>query len=756
MSYSPGKVRNHAYGQFFGRTSLSLTGALRSANRTDWARICSGTYRSELVTLYKHSGLAQRGVSFVAAVSSGQLSPMGKEIGVLEAFRTKVIVTDRNSLAGAVGHRAWESKRRFKKIMINVDPHDDHWLVRFVRKILKHYESNHSLHSRLSVELYEKGAEKRLSSEGRVLMGQLMANPSREIYAIVVESSTVQDRPVPPEYVRRTLKKREEPAAKPVEQPVLSKAAARRAKRKERMIKAPLQSQHKEVTLKMPEKPLEGLSNIISERISSELYESASETYRKSLETGNHKSARSAVDALIADPMFVAHSVAKAMTDDSIYSKVDASTPTAAAYWSKRGANIGDMINTVSTSISRSVTDMNASAMFKPVDMKTKLAHDTGKALPIGDDQNARVGKPFNGDIAKKAFSDATIGCGIWDSFKDWLSCGINACGDNGGPDFGPTTSFCGNHYRFAPFHGHCDSLLPRVHCVPHRCHDDKNVIKQKVVLRIHGARRKAKKHHNHGVVAVGGVPHVVAVPVAGEDSDSSGDEEVSYDRAMRKHHGLAYRNVHSDGEEDDDDNDEDEFLPSAVVVKEKVATTVTATTDYGYGHIDQVKYSNFLSLVKESGHLNDTRPYVLLALDNGLLTANNMAKIRASKEGVKGFISRYMVHCHSDARDLHHSCFRHPTLLGGALLVSAAGVHFAAHTVATGARLVLAAGAALGHATLHAVHFLTCPVLPGHVRFLPFHYLHHHFPKHGHTHVYAPRLLSAHISHFDSPHVDI
>jgi hypothetical protein len=747
------RIRNYAYAQLFGQTSLSPVSVLRSANRTDWSKICSGAYRTELVTLYKCAGLAERGVSFVDAVSAGQLSAVGKEIGIFESFRVKVIVTDRNSLANAPGYRAWETKRRFKKVMIVVDPGDENWLPRLIRKVLGHYESNPAFHPNLDVDFYERGGEKRIGDSK--LLRYLMANPSREIYSLVEMSTTVRTRPEIPMYVRKTLKMREAAVVKIAEEPTLSKAAARRARRRERMIKAPMQGQQKAVALKMPEKPLEGLSKDLSERISSEMFDQASATYKKTLNTSNHKNARAAVDALIADPMFVTRSVAKAVTDDSLYAKTSPSTPTAAAYWSKRGANIGDMINTISTSVSRGVSDMNAGAMFKSIDSKasaSKTFADTGKSLPIGEDQNASIGKAFTGDIAKKAFSDATIGCGIWDCFKDWIGCGVNACGDNGGHDFGPANDVCltgAPHYRCAPFYDHCDSLLPRVHCVPHRCHDDRNVIKQKVVLRIHGARRKAKHSHHHGV-AVGVAPHVVAVPVAGEDSDSSGDEEVSYDRAMRRQHGLAYRNVHSDGEEDDDCDDEDEFCSDMTSIEKKVETTVITS---GHGHIDQVKYSNFLSLVKESGHLSDSKPYVLLALDNNVLTASNMSKIRASKEGCRGFVSRYMVYCHKDAHDLHHPCFHHPTLLGGVLMVSAAGVHFAAHAAEAGAHLVLATGATLAHATLHAVHFLTCPLFPHHVRILPFHYLHHHFPKHGHGHVYVARPA---VAQFDSPHIDI
>jgi len=747
MTHHYGRVRNQAYAQLFGQTSLNPVGVLRSANRTDWAKICSGAYRTELVTLYKHAGLALRGVSFVDAVSSGQLAPLGKEIGIFESFRTKVIVTDRNSLSNLPGYRAWEPGRRAKKVMISVDPCDQHALLRLVHKVLGHYEPDPLRHKDLTVEFYERGGEKRI--DGKALMRYLMANPSREIYCLVAVSDTVQIREVPPAYARKVLKRLEATVTKPAEEPALSKAAIRKARRKERAIKGPIHGQQKASGTLVPDKPLEGLAKDLSERISSELYEQASATYRAGLEAGNHKSARSAVDALIADPIFVSRSVAKAVTDDALYAKADPSNPTAAAFWSKRGANIGDMINTVSTSVSRGVSDMNAGAMFKPLDCRTKsFATDTGKALPIGEDQNAKVGKAFTGDIARKAFSDATIGCGIWDCFRDWLGCGVNACGDGGGHDFGPAGAL---HYRCAPFSQHCGAPLPRVHCVPHRCRDDRNVVKQKVILRIHGSRRKAKHSHHHGV-AVGAAPHVVVVPTAGEDSDSSGDDEVSYDRAMRKQHGLAYRNVHSDGEEDEDRGDEDEFFPATTSVTDKI-TTVVAVSAHD-NHIDQARYSNFLSLVKESGHLNDPKPYVLLALDNTILTASNMTKIKASKEGCRGFVSRYMVYCPKDASDLRHHCFRHPGIAGGVLLVSAAGVHFAAHAAETGAHLVLATGSALSGATLRAVHFLGCPLVPRHVRLLPFHYLHHHFPKHGHAHGYSTGGATA--SSFDSPYVDI
>lgn len=768
-AYSFGSLRNAAdeYG------SLRSLRRFRAANRLDWGQINSGAYRTELVALYQHSRLARSGVSFESAVTTGRLAGVAKELGLFEEFRLRVVIVNAGTDAKGVGYAPWEPGYFLKRIMLSVDPCDaEHFLVRLERKILAHYEPDaEALHSGLVVRLYEGGRE--LSTEPAKLLGQLMAMRSREIRAVVIRTQSVVSRPVPPAYVRRVLKAVEVSggggkAIAMVEQKTFAtKSAARRAKRRERLVGAPLQAGKagaESDAFKAPSQPLTGLAKDLCERIGQELYGSASATYARELEKpgGSHKAARAAVDALIADPLFVNGAVSRAVRDDAIYAKADEAAPTASAYWAKRNMNIAEMINSISSNVARTVGGTKASVLFKPADKsKTSIAaaasaaaatDTTGQLLIAGDSNGVRLGKPFTGDIAKKAFSDASIGCGIWDCFKEW--CGFNAHCDDDALGY-PTAQHC------HPFLGSGHSLLPRVHCVPPRCHShhahEKNVIKQKVVVRIHAARRQAKRAHRRGgqhqQPAAENVRVVPAAVTAGEDSDSSGEEDMLLDMAHRKEAGLPYRHINSDGEEDedaDDGGDKDEFCPhllaakKGVSVKETTEMKTVTKMDTGSAkvkHIDSVKYSNFMKVVHESGCLSaadSASPFVLLALDNSVLTDANLARIRNSKEGCAGFIRRYKVACHPDARDLSHPCFRHPTIVGGVLLVSAAGVHFAAHAAAAGAKLVLAAGAVLTHATLHTVHFVTHPHLPAHVHLLPFPALHHHFPKHSHVAVHG------------------
>lgn len=767
--YPCAHTRNTLLCQAMGQTSIGSERFIRLANRIDYPRLVGGSFRKELYTLYRHGGYAERGVSFDAVVTQGALVKHANKIGLFEPFDVRIIVTNGSSLTSASGARPWEKGYVSKKVMIRVDPSDDDWHARLVKKVLTHYDPSGTVsHSNLVVAFVKSDRKTSLSASNPALMiGELMSLRNAEVYAVVEKSTTTVARKSVGAYVRKTLTREEVRqqlaiASEAIEKQQQQDKTAASIKKKSAS-NMPIRSQ---IPLKMPSQPLDDLAKTLNERIGNEIFAATSAAYEQGLAEGKgkHVAGRKAVEALIADPLFVTRAVHKAIAeDDSVYAKADPLTPTAQKYWAKRQMNIASLVNEFSSKIAPRVSELNVSSLYRPVGsgkQKAAAAASAGNAgnLPIGDSLGASA-RSFNADLAKKAIADASIGCGLWDSFKHWV--GYDGCCDDGGPGYGPA---CDVGYRGAPFCGYNHGCLPALHCVPNRCitdphhghhhhHHDKNVVKQKVIVRVHGGGRRAAKKGAH-----------VHVAKDGDESASSGDEAVDFDRAQRRAKGMAWRHVNSDGEDDDHEGHaivdcDDEYCNHPVVALSKghnnhhhgQAPAVSVVTknkvivggeDYHHHHhhLDKNNYSNFLAILNEAGCVTDGKDSVYLALSNTVLTDANMAKVRAG--GCGKFIDRYRVMCHTDAHSLHHGCFRHPTITGGVLMISVAGVHYALHAVEAGAALVLAAGAALKHATVDTVHFVTCPGYGHHVRFLPFPALHIHFPHHGHRHSYHHHLI--------------
>jgi len=767
------RSRNAALNQARGRTRKDTDATFKKANATDWPFIVAGTYRRELVVLYKQGNYARCGKSFERVVDPerhGELSKYTTQVGLHERFGVRVIITNMASLNKATGARPWEPNYYTKKVMILVDPSDAYWHARLIKKILSHSHASNYV-SNAVVALVRTDRKTGLSTNTDVLLGELMHPGMRgkEIYAVVGESSTPVKRPTLPEYVRTKIvcvgtrvMRVPDTGAKP--STVSSGSVAKKkSSRRDRLIRSQLQ-QGGRASLKPPVAPLEGLAKDLNERIADELYSAAHTVYNETLskQGSSHKDARKSVSLLIASPLFVSNAVNTALRDDSLYAKADPKAPTAAEYMAKRQINIAELANEFSSRIQPRIAELDAKALFRPL---TKPSPSSGRDALIANEAGAPQLRTFTADVAKKAIGEVAIGCGIWDSFKDWV--GYNGFTDDGGFNPGPCPDIVGfgsepyaHHHHLPKLHHVPDRFLIDPHHGHHHHHHDRNEVKQKVIVRVHTGRRAAKKQNTSTksvtTTDADGKPITVKEVTNVHDGESSsGEEDVLLDRAHRKHKGLAYRHINSDDDDDHHrhggahDGDEYNHLPVVGNHHHHKAPAAATTVLKNHTHVDTPnvsissttklkeldhhRYSNFFDILRESGCLDDGTPSVYLALDNTVLNETNARRARAG--GVKQFIQRYRVHCPADAHSLSHPHFKHPTIVGGVLMISAAGVHYAAHTASAGAHLILDTAAALKAAALSTVDFFTGHGIHHHHRFIPFPVLHVHFPRHYHIH---------------------
>jgi hypothetical protein len=788
------RSHNSAVRHAAGRTRKDTDALIKKANPSDWPFIASGTYRRELVELYKYGNYARCGKSFERVVNN-ELARYTEKIGLHESFGVRVIVTNMASLNKASGARPWERDYYHKKVMIAVDPSEEHWYGRLIERILSHAHPSVD-RSRAVTALVRPDRKSSFSTDKIVLLGELM-HPSmrgKEVYAVIREGSSHVKRDPVPTYKRKHIHHHQEGEVLALQlhigaqldapnKPTMGEAAKKRVSRRDRLIRSQLHQGGRATPLTPPSQPLEGLAKDLNERIASELYGAAHATYQEALSKpgSSHKDARKKVSALIASPLFVSNAVNTAIRDDALYAKADPKTPTAAQYMAKRQLNIAELANEFVSRLQPRVAELDAKTLFRPLSKPASGTPSAGRDAFIATEPVPA--RSFTADVAKKAIDEVTIGHGMWDAFKDWV--GYNGFNDDGDCNPGPSPDIVG--FSSEPYSHTAHGVLPKVHHVParylidphghhhrhHHHHHGRNEVKQKVIVRVHTGRREAKKSQTSTktVTTTGadGVPKVVKEVTKaggeGEEDASSGEDDVMLDRAQRRHKGLAYRHVNSDDDDGDSDDhhkhgdgsDEYPHVPVVVeavphhhhnhnkdtVLKNKThvdAPGVAITSTTTLKELDHHRYSNFLDILRESGCLEDGVPSVYLALDNTVLTEANAKRARVG--GAKLFIERYRVHSPEGVHSLAHPHFKHPTITGGALMISAAGVHYATHAVAAGAHLILDTAAVIKAAALHTVDFLTLHGLHHRHRFLPFPALHVHFPRHYHHHNNAAKAI--------------
>lgn len=752
-----------------GATSISPVAAAVRINGLEW-HSASLTYHQELVKIYYKHDYLTRGKTFAQALDEGPLRAALADVGLLRKFEINVTIVKEEVFLGK-GARPWRAAVEGKKrIRVAVDPEWHEWHDTLLAKIAKHAGE-----SAADVEFYDQTAtRKKLSSDKAELAKELLYARGTGVYAVLIKKTSTSKktsfgimsqlgeavkRELPAYKPRQRKPAFPDPVAAPIGNEVGSLAVAKRSAAGRKV--AP-------VSAKPPTKPLTPIASRLTERISAELTKLTGQEAAKSGGKESVRDSYKSVKRVMKEPTALVHAaVHTAVTDDKLYTGADGGgAKSAADYWRKRKVNIGDLINKISRNVAEQVGELNAEGMF--VTPKTGGARGS---VSIGDaiagtsaSLRAQQKPEFSHDIARKAFTAATINAGIWDSFLDMV--GYNGTYDDGGNDLGPCASFsdCSKVHGSNGLAHAClpDVPLcpPRVHIVPrhtghvvphhrhhrwahgghhnHHHHDD--VVFQSVVVDLTEKHKNPRKRHGKrgggsaaaskvtSVTSSSGVVHLHD----GEDS-SSDEEEHTMSRAIRRKSGKPFRSMSSP---DDSDGSEDDSVsvvaPGAFLVgggagvaavESKTAVSVSTVS------MNEANYSNFLTVLKRSGRKFD-KPCVVMCLPNSVLTGKNMEVFErhGGDAACAVFAEHYICHTRGPVRafaDLIDKTVNKIVLVSSTAVCWA--IHAPAHTLAIADRFA--------HEIAHPRRcvkpvLMHCRGYPDYVHFVHVDVLHKYLPR--------------------------
>jgi hypothetical protein len=749
-----------------GATSISPLAAAVRINGLEW-HSASSAYQPELIKIYyKHDYLA-RGKTFAQALDEGPLRAAMSDVGLLRKFEINVTIMTEEVFTGK-GPKPWRAASAGqKRIRVAIDPEWAPWHDSLLAKL-----ATHSGDSSSDVDFYDQAARKKLSADKAELAKELLYARGTGVYAVLIKKKQVSKtttfgimsqlgeavkREIPAYKPRQRKPVFPDPVAAPIGSEAGALAASAIAKRSAAGRKvAP-------VSAKPPKKPLVPIASRLTERISAELTKlTALEASKNGSST--HDSYKS-VKRVMKEPTALVHAaVHTAITDDKLYTGAEgAGAKGASDYWRKRKVNIGDLINKISRNVAEQVGELNAEGMFA---VPKTAASTQGGSVSIGDAiagttasvRAQQQKKPeFSHDIARKAFTAATINCGIWDSFLDMV--GYNGTHDDGGNDLGPCASFG----ECSKVHG-CNGLAhacqpevplcaPRVHVVPshkghvvphhrhHRWahgghqhhHRNDDVVFQSVVVDLTEKHKNPHKLHGGNKLASfsasSGVVHV-------HDDSSSDEEEHTMTRAIRRKSGKPFRSVSSPDDSDGSDDDSiavvapGVFLGGGSSVAVAASTkTVTKTTVVAGASMNEATYSNFLTVLKRSGRVLD-KPCVVMCLPNSILTAKNMEVFErhGGDTACAVFVDHYVCHTRGP---VHAFADLIDKTANKVVLVSETAVCWAIHTPSH----VLAVADRFAHEIAHPRRcvkpvLMHCRGYPEYVQFMQVDVLHKYMPR--------------------------
>lgn len=743
--------------QLYGNVYVGQDFVQSRVNGPDWDRTARA-YHPELRRLYHELAYAHRHVPFEYALDDGPMKRAVSDVGHRASFKLVVTVIDAELFEGKVA-KPWAAKALKKRIMVKVDPEWPHWYASLVNAVANH--AGHAL-ANLEVVLYSFVGKRKLSSDKKILVPELIDARENGIYAVVKVNKTARSISSEfteiPAYAPRQLTRLHKSSADAISSEFSSAALAKKSKARRRG--TPVAAITSEAISKPPTKPLVSIASKLTERIGEELLAGAS---RAAAEHANKDTAAKSVKNLIRDPVFVHDAIHRAVMDDKVY--IGEGVQSATAYWENRGINIGDVITAASAHIGTQLHEVKPAAFF------AAAKRTLGSTANISDELGMRKKTAFSEEIARKALSAATINCGLWDSFLHVV--GYHGTHDDGGHDLGPCASLtkCANVRAGGLLADACEPSVeicpPKVHRAPRHCpelfgpllhrhnghhhsrnnhhHDDNNIVVQSVVIDVSDRHRSGRRHRHtkrvvHDAVTPSAAKAVIASKTTDVFSDSSDDESLTLDRAKRRSKGRPFRSTRSPADSDDSGDDLDHSKLSTVLsTKTTMFASVSAKTSAisSEVYLNEGNFSNFLYVLKRSRDVSKMPPCVVMCMDNTVLHNKNLEVIK--KNGGDAACAKFMKHyvCIPRVGGRHH---HGPFGLFGDLIDKAAGkvvfiaesavywaIHVPSHT------LIAAAHAAHEIAHGHLLvkpHLLRCRGFPEHVRFVHVGVTHRYMPR--------------------------